>query len=993
MPLRRLKGLSIEWKFPLVVCGLLIITIAVLSVAAFVEVSQSVEHAAEQRLHGVVGQMVDLMSAQAKQTERRAERIGALPEMHSLLHEVLDSGHLVQSARIPEPLSSDSTLVAMELWDAAGRRALVAGSGQSTIATLGSEDLFAAVARSDSGAVGRFQAIGDTVVIPSVAPIIEEGQVLGHVVLWHRVVGRAEARDQIGRLIGLGGVLYVGSVPGAWTDQATMVPPPPVDVAHRQGTLRYARPGAGSRIAEAAPVPGTPWLVLLEFPRQTVMAPAQHFLQNFAIISLAVLAFGLAIAWVFSRRVTRPLTELTLAADAIVDGDHRSRVVSRSHDELGRLATAFNQMLDRVDGEVAARAASEEQWRLLFEYNPHPMWVYDRETLGLLRVNEATVKQYGFSREELARMTLPDLRAEADRPELDAVLRSLGTDTEEVHLVRHRRKDGSMLFVEARGRPLAMPDRKARLVAATDVTERVAAEQGIHEAEARARATSEMLQSLIDVAPQAIIAVDLDQKVTRWNRAAEGLFGWAEAEVLGQPAPCLAAIEAVETLRLAHTGPQGRPEPPFELGCLRKDGSPVKVLFAAAALRDAFGEMLGTITVLTDLTERAQLEEQLRQSQKMEAIGRLAGGVAHDFNNLLMVITAYSTMLLEGNLSEDDHRSAQEIADAAVRAAALTRQLLLFSRKQVVQHQRIDIAQGIRAMQPMLSRLLFSNIEMVTNFDPEPTAIIADMTQIEQVVMNLAVNASDAMPDGGTLTLEVVPVDLDHSYSQTHVEVKPGRYIMLAVSDTGVGMDQATLSKIFEPFFTTKPVGHGTGLGLATVYAIVKELGGHIWVYSEIGRGATFKIYLPEASPDRDAAAPAAGATDTPASHSIGTETVLLVEDDEAVRRATRSMLERAKYSVLEAADGVAGLAVAEKHRGAIDVVVTDLMMPGMDGRAFAGLLRQTHPGVRVIFISGYTDDAVTRRGLVDPSQAFLQKPFTARDLTALIRSALDRPA
>ena len=991
MSLRRLKGLSIEWKFPLVVCGLLIITIAVLSIAAFVQVNESVEHAAEERLHGVVGQMVDLMSTQAKQTERRAERIGELPEIHSLLHQVLDSGPLVQSARVPEPLVGDSTLVALELWDAAGHRALIAGRDTSATATLGSEDLLAAAARSDSGAVGRFQAIGDTVVIPSVAALVEDGHVVGHVVLWHRVLGRTEARDQIGRLIGSGGMLYIGSAPGAWTDQATIVAPPPVDVSHAQGPLRYVRPGAGSPIAEAATVPETPWLVLLEFPRQTILAPAQHFLQNFAIISLAVLAFGLAIAWVFSRRVTRPLTELTAAADGITDGNHSIRVLARSDDEMGRLATAFNDMLDRVDGEVAARAASEEQWRLLFEYNPHPMWVYDRDTLRLLQVNQATVTQYGFSREEFARMTLPDLRAEVDRPELDAILESIGADTEEVHLVRHRRKDGSMLFVEARGRPLAMPDRKARLVAATDVTERVAAAQGIHEAEARARATSEMLQSLIDVAPQAIIAINLDQNVTRWNRAAEGLFGWTEAEVLGHPAPCLAAIEAVETLRLARAGAQDRPEPPFELGCLRKDGSAVKVLFAAAALRDPDGEMIGTITVLTDLTERAQLEEQLRQSQKMEAIGRLAGGVAHDFNNLLMVISAYSTMLLESQLNEDDHRSAQEIADAAVRAAALTRQLLLFSRKQVVQHQRIDIAQGIKALQPMLSRLLFSNIEMVMNLDSDPCSIIADMTQIEQVVMNLAVNASDAMPDGGTLTLEVAPVNLDHSYSQTHVEVKPGRYIMLAVSDTGVGMDQGTLNKIFEPFFTTKPVGHGTGLGLATVYAIVKELGGHIWVYSEVGRGATFKIYLPEASPDRDAASPATGTTDTQASH--GTETVLLVEDDEAVRRATRSMLERAKYSVLEAADGAAGLVVAEQHRGGIDIVVTDLMMPGMDGRAFAGLLRQAHPGVRVIFISGYTDDAVTRRGLVDPSQAFLQKPFTSRDLTALIRSALDRPA
>jgi two-component system cell cycle sensor histidine kinase/response regulator CckA len=362
--------------------------------------------------------------------------------------------------------------------------------------------------------------------------------------------------------------------------------------------------------------------------------------------------------------------------------------------------------------------------------------------------------------------------------------------------------------------------------------------------------------------------------------------------------------------------------------------------------------------------------------------------VAHDFNNLLTVIAAYSGLLLEAGLGDADRRSAREIADAAVRAAALTRQLLLFSRKQVVQHQRLELGEVIAGLEPMLSRLLYENIALVTNLDAGSTAIFADKSQIEQIIVNLAVNASDAMPDGGTLTIESTTVGLDETYNQMHTEVKPGRYVMLAVSDTGIGMDPATMGKVFEPFFTTKPVGQGTGLGLATVYAVVKELGGHIWVYSELGSGTTFKVYLQAAALGEDTRAPAIATVAAP--HAAAeAETVLLVEDDDAVRRATRSMLERAKFTVLEAADGKAGLALAEQYRDRLDVVVTDLMMPGMDGRAFAEALHRTHPELRVVFVSGYTDDAVVRRNMIDSNQAFLQKPFSAQELTATIRKVL----
>ncbi|HEY4319917.1 MAG TPA: response regulator [Gemmatimonadales bacterium] len=859
MAIRWLRSLSIEWKFPLLVCGVLVVTIAVLSGGAYFQVRKSIEYAADGRIHAVTNQMVDLLKTQVHQAERQVEAVGALPDVRDALnHPATGPGQLAAFAH--DKLARDSTLLAVELWDSSGRRIAMAGRAASATARLTSEDLLAAVVNRDSGTVGRFQAIGDTVVVPAIAPVRDSGRRIGYVVLWQRISSRPRARDQIRRLIGSDGVLYIGSVPGAWTDQAAMAAPPPVDLTRRSGTMHYVRDGAGPRLAEATNVPGTSWWVLVEFPMATVLAPAHGFLASFIAVSLAVLLFGLVLAWRFSRRLTLPLAELTRAVDAI-GSEAASPVAIRAHDELGRLATAFGRMRNRIDEEVQRRTLSEEEWRLLFEDNPHPMWVHDRDTLALLRVNEAMVRQYGYSRDEFTGMTLLALRAPAAiaMPGMAAT----DVDTDEVTLLQHCSKDGALIVMEARGRPVAIPGRQARLVAATDVTARLAAE-----------------------------------------------------------------------------------------------------------------------------STRTALEDQLRQSQKMEAIGRLAGGIAHDFNNLLTVISAYSELLVQAPLDHDQHRYAAEIGDAATRASALTRQLLTFSRKQVVQHQVLDAGRIITGLQPMLSRLLFENIELETRVPAMPALITADTSQVEQIIVNLAVNASDAMPDGGALSIEVVAVELDAAYQQSHGDVAAGRYIMLAVSDAGIGMDQATREKIFEPFFTTKAVGRGTGLGLATVYGIVKELGGHIWVYSELGHGTTFKVYLPEATAN---AAPVAATQAAVPVAASGGETVLLVEDDDAVRRATRKMLERTGYSVLEAADGKAGLAVAAQHRQRIDLVVTDLMMPGMDGHAFAQALQADYPDLQVIFTSGYTDDAVVRRGLIDSSQTFLQKPFTIRDITGVIRSVLDR--
>ena len=404
-------------------------------------------------------------------------------------------------------------------------------------------------------------------------------------------------------------------------------------------------------------------------------------------------------------------------------------------------------------------------------------------------------------------------------------------------------------------------------------------------------------------------------------------------------------------------------------------------------IRTRLAEKLGVGVVVTETTEMRTLEQQLLQAQKMEAVGRLAGGVAHDFNNLLTVIRSYSELLLLDLPSDDARRTeVDEIKSAADRAAALTRQLLAFSRKQVLQPRIVDINEVVTGTERMLRRLIVEEVSVSTVLAPDLGFVMADPGQLEQVLVNLAVNAADAMPGGGRLTITTANVELDATYARRHANVEPGTYVMLAVSDTGHGMSEETLASIFEPFFTTKPPGKGTGLGLSTVYGIVKQNGGHVWVYSEPGNGTTFKVYLPRA--ETGAVPEAVAVPSIP--EARGTETILLVEDEDSVRSAVRRILEKQGYSVLEAHHGGEALRLSAEFEGPIHLVVSDLMMPEMSGREFAGRLTLTRPKTRVLFMSGYTDDEVVRRGLVEGDSAFIQKPFTLEHLARKVRMALE---
>ena len=499
----------------------------------------------------------------------------------------------------------------------------------------------------------------------------------------------------------------------------------------------------------------------------------------------------------------------------------------------------------------------------------------------------------------------------------------------------------------------------------------------------------EFNESIVQNMSEGIAIEDAEGYFTFVNPAAEAMLGYTPGELIGQHWSAIILSDQQPIVRAADERRRRGIADSYELELVRKDGTRLPVLVSGSP-RFENGRFAGTLALFADISELKRLEAQLLQSQKMEAIGRLAGGVAHDFNNLLTAIIGYSEFLLHGLNSYDPRRGdVEEIRKAADRAAALTRQLLAFSRKQVLQPEVLNLNAIVVNLEKMLQRLLGEDIELVTALDPHLGRVKADPGQIEQVIVNLAVNARDAMPQGGKLTVETVNVYLDEDYAHQHTEVQPGPYVMLAVSDTGVGMDEETKSHLFEPFFTTKELGRGTGLGLSTVYGIVKQSGGHITVYSEPGLGTTFKIYLPQTEESGETAVRAP--TRPAALH--GQETILVVEDAEPVRDMARQVLVRQGYTVLEAQNGEEALRLNASHEGPIHLLVTDVVMPGgMSGRQLAERLTATRPEMRVLYMSGYTDNAIVHRGLLEPGIAFLQKPFAPDTLTLKVRETLDAP-
>ena len=496
-------------------------------------------------------------------------------------------------------------------------------------------------------------------------------------------------------------------------------------------------------------------------------------------------------------------------------------------------------------------------------------------------------------------------------------------------------------------------------------------------------------RSLVEDSPFGIFRSTPDGRLLAVNPALVSILGYdSEAELLQKNMAADVYVDAAQRARLL--------DEVVKLDSLtgeslwrRKDAKTITVRHTARVVRDAAGRVDYFNVLVEDITERKLLEAQLRQAQKMEAVGRLAGGIAHDFNNLLTAILGSADLLLD-TLSPDapEREDLDEIRKAANRAADLTRQLLAFSRQQVLAPQVLDMNALVANLEKLLRRLIGEDVELRTVLAPDLGAVRADPGQLEQVIVNLAVNSRDAMPQGGQLTIETANVEFDEAYAAEHFPAEPGSYVLLAVTDTGTGMDAQTKSHIFEPFFTTKEKGKGTGLGLATVYGIVKQSDGYIWVYSEPGHGTSFMIYLPRVP---DAPGPVRPAFE-PSASARGSETVLAVEDDEMVRALIRRMLETRGYTVLLASHGDEALRLLERHPGCIDLLMTDVVMPGMSGRDLADRVAELRPSIKVLYLSGYTDDAIVRHGVLEPGIAFLQKPFTADRLARRVREVLRGP-
>jgi PAS domain S-box-containing protein len=527
-----------------------------------------------------------------------------------------------------------------------------------------------------------------------------------------------------------------------------------------------------------------------------------------------------------------------------------------------------------------------------------------------------------------------------------------------------------------------------------ELAETVARLEQSQEVAAGARKEKEETAILLDVvlegSPIGLSFHDRQLRFTRINPALAAMSGQPAGDFIGRT-PDEVRPNLVPPLEPIMKQVLATGKPVMNLAVMspqRGDRTERHVTASFFPIRNAAGDNDGVGMVVLDATERKRLEEQLTQSQKMEAIGRLAGGVAHDFNNILTAITGYSELLLtdmaEGRPRRED---VEEIREAAERASTLTRQLLAFSRQQILRPQVLDLNATVSELKNMLSRVIGADIELNTRLAPEIGMITADPGQIEQVLMNLMVNARDSMPDGGRMDIETANVELDEEYTRAHSGCLAGPYVMLAVSDTGHGMSKEVQARIFEPFFTTKDTGKGTGLGLSTVYGIVNQSGGHVWVYSEPDKGTTFKVYLPRVRglPDREE-------VDQRRNARGGTETILLVEDEEKVRAVASRILRRNGYTVVEASNGAEAWRLCSSEDSQVDLIVTDMIMPEMGGFELASRVRAIRPGARILFTSGYTEDAMMRRSILDPGAAFLEKPFTPARLAQKAREILDAP-
>lgn len=872
---RRSEGvISIRFRFPLLIGGLVLAMVVASIGAAWLEVRRSAISAASARLQELTEQMSRLLGASTGQLRARTQQMAADPTFARYLR--APDQPTRDSALTLFGILQGSSVVSVELWDSTGQRVLATQMAIPAASQDEASDLVKRVSAADTlAAIAPLRVIDSSLTSRVVARVGTASEPLGFLVQWVRIAESPAARRQLSDLVGSDARILLANTSGdLWSDLIARIPPPPVSLESMSSVVSYARPDAGAQLALARPISGTPWMVIIEFPRPAVLAPARATLERLVPIALVLLAVGSLLAWLMSHSLTKPISALADAATAISGGDFSRRVADGRHDELGVLERAFNSMADTVsDGRVQLEAHARE--------------------------------------------------------------------------------------LEGR-------------------------------ADALAKVTAE-LDAALGGAPVAFAFHDLSLRYRRVNSRLAAIHGVSAEDHLGRTVhevtPALAPTIESHLQRVLETG-----EAVFDVELSgRTSAEPDAVhhwLASFYPIQASQGPLLGVGYVMMDLTDYKSLERQLQHAQKMEAIGRLAGGVAHDFNNILTAITNFTHFALDELQPASPARSDMEqVLKAAGRATSLTKQLLAFSRQQVLQPQTLDLSEVVRDIEPMLRRIIGEDIELRANLTPAIWSVRADRGQVEQVIVNLVVNARDAMPGGGLLTIGTSMAQLTDDYvREGHPGASAGPHVMLSVADTGAGMDAATRARIFEPFFSTKEPGRGTGLGLSMVYGVVKQSGGSIWVYSEPAHGTSFKIYLPRymgADESPEAVEPPPQEAEAPRG------VILIVEDEQPVRLVARRTLEHLGHTVIEAVDGRSALEIVQQTTAPIDLVITDLVMPGMGGRELVSSLRAGGHTPRVLFMSGYTMDAANRQSLLADSEAFLEKPFTpdslARKVTAVL--------
>jgi two-component system cell cycle sensor histidine kinase/response regulator CckA len=920
--------------------------------------------AATERLERVNRKLVDLLSQSLKAYSDTLTAIADSPEL-ARWRLTPDSASTARVfARIAAPGNNAKTRIGVEVRDELGTLLMRWAASGSPLDTTSARALITAFNSPGGVAVGPLTAVSDGAT--------------------YQVVSRSTTSSR---------PVYVGNRRGdGWTDfEHGLSRPFPLPVNPGASAFTASDENGAKIIARARPVPNTPWVFVVEYSYDALYGRVNQILVRLAV-TLVVLLFAIYLGsrW-FSRRLTRPLDDLSIVAGAVSTGDLSRRVAITGVTDFDAVGASFNRMADslvaarsELDVRMMQLAKTGARYQVLFDSNPHSMWVYDVETLRFLAVNASAATRYGYSPDEFAELTMRDIHPTESLPAFGQQVADISHAGRRAHVSRHQSKDGFAFDVEIISEPIVFEGRPARLVLANDISERQRIEESL-------RLAQERLQRVVTSVGAVIYELDVqpDEYELRWisdalfptlgyQTSAAYELGWWSNNLHPNDAVNLGRRSLVDRL---HEGA-------IEYRFRHVNGTYRWIRDEQRILRDVAGRPASVIGALIDVTANHELQDQLLQSQKVEAVGRLAGGIAHDFNNLLTVILGECELVRLEPIAQDVsvQPSIEAIHKAAERATLLTRQLLTFARKQLTEPVVLSLNDVVNDTNAMLKRLLGEDITVTVRLDPSLREARGDRGQLEQVLVNLFVNARDAMPAGGLLTIETQNFVVDAEHAATRPNLRAGRYVLLRVSDTGVGFTAEAQRHLFEPFFTTKERGKGTGLGLATCYSIVRQCDGHIELQSEQRLGTTVSIYLPAIAGNASRITPS---EKLPA--LVGEETILLVEDEDVVRRVTARMLESLGYTVLQAADGPSALQLLAEYNGAIDLLMSDVVMPHMGGRELAERVKRLRPSIKVLFASGYSDDVILNRQLLDHDVVLVQKPFSVAVLSTKMREALDR--